>query len=121
MFAEQITPVTVPRPRGAPAQLIEGTSNFARRPRLEALAKLKPVVRTGGTVTAGNASTINDGAAALLLASGAAVEKYGLKARARVLGFATGRSRAAHHGRGSDAGGRQSSRPVCVSRFPISM
>ena len=47
------------------------------------------MVRAGGTVTAGNASSINDGAAALLLASGAAVEKYGLKARARVLGFAS--------------------------------
>jgi 3-oxoadipyl-CoA thiolase len=46
-------------------------------------------VRAGGTVTAGNASGINDGAAALLLASGAAVQKYGLKARARVLGFAS--------------------------------
>ena len=47
------------------------------------------MVRAGGTVTAGNASGINDGAAALLLASGAAVEKYGLTVKARVLGFAS--------------------------------
>src|SRR6202167_2204082 len=71
------------------AQSIDRDEQLRPETTLEALAKLKPVVRAGGTVTAGNASTINDGAAALLLASGAAVEKYGLKARARVLGFAS--------------------------------
>jgi 3-oxoadipyl-CoA thiolase len=89
VFAEQIVPVTVPAAKGGAAQSIDRDEQLRPETTLEALAKLKPVVRAGGTVTAGNASTINDGAAALLLASGAAVEKYGLKARARVLGFAS--------------------------------
>jgi acetyl-CoA acetyltransferase family protein len=55
---------------------------------LEALAKLKPIVRPGGTVTAGNASGVNDGACALLLASEAAAKAHGLTPRARVLGLA---------------------------------
>lgn len=53
---------------------------------LEALAKLKPVVKADGTVTAGNASGINDGAAALLIASDEAVAQYGLKPRAKIIG-----------------------------------
>jgi 3-oxoadipyl-CoA thiolase len=89
VFAEQIVPVAVPAAKGTAAQSIDRDEQLRPETTLEALAKLKPVVRAGGTVTAGNASTINDGAAALLLASGAAVEKYGLKARARVLGFAS--------------------------------
>jgi 3-oxoadipyl-CoA thiolase len=89
VFAEQIVPVTVPAAKGGTAQSIDRDEQLRPETTLEALAKLKPVVRAGGTVTAGNASTINDGAAALLLASGAAVEKYGLEARARVLGFAS--------------------------------
>jgi 3-oxoadipyl-CoA thiolase len=89
VFAAEIVPVTVPPARGAPAQVVERDEQLRPETTLEALAKLKPVVRAGGTVTAGNASTINDGAAALLLASGAAVEKYGLEVRARVLGFAS--------------------------------
>jgi acetyl-CoA C-acetyltransferase len=56
---------------------------------LETLAKLKGVVREGGTVTAGNASGVNDGAAALLLASDAAAKQHGLTPRARVVGMAT--------------------------------
>jgi 3-oxoadipyl-CoA thiolase len=89
VFAEQIVPVTVPQAKGAPAHVIERDEQLRPDTTLEGLAKLKPVVRAGGTITAGNASGINDGAAALLLASGAAVEKYALKARARVLGFAS--------------------------------
>jgi 3-oxoadipyl-CoA thiolase len=89
VFAEQIVPVTVPQAKGAAAHLVERDEQLRPETTLEALAKLKPVVRAGGTVTAGNASGINDGAAALLLASGAAVEKYGLKVSARVLGFAS--------------------------------
>jgi 3-oxoadipyl-CoA thiolase len=88
VFAQQIAPVTVAQAKGAP-QLIDRDEGLRPETTLEGLAKLKPVVRAGGTVTAGNASGINDGAAALLLASGAAVEKYGLAARARVLGFAS--------------------------------
>src|SRR5579863_5477155 len=89
VFAEQIVPVSVAQAKGAPPQLVERDEQLRPQTTLEALAKLKPVVRPGGTVTAGNASTINDGAAALLLASAAAVEKHGLKPRARVLGFAS--------------------------------
>ena len=89
VFAEQIVPVSVPQPKGAPAQVVDRDEQLRPDTTLEGLAKLKPVVHAGGSVTAGNASTINDGAAALLLASGAAVEKYGLKPRARVIGFAS--------------------------------
>jgi 3-oxoadipyl-CoA thiolase len=88
IFAEQIMPVTVPQTKGAPAQVVERDEQLRPDTTLEGLAKLKPAVRAGGTVTAGNASGINDGAAALLVASATAVEKYGLKPRARVLGFA---------------------------------
>ncbi len=56
---------------------------------LEGLAKLKPIVRNPGTVTAGNASGVNDGAAAMILASEAAVKKHGLTPRARILGLAS--------------------------------
>ena len=88
VFAQQIVPVTVAQAKGA-AQVIERDEGMRPETTLEGLAKLKPVVRPGGTVTAGNASGINDGAAALLLASGAAAEKYGLNIKARVLGFAS--------------------------------
>ena len=89
VFAGQIVPVTIPQSKGAAAYAVERDEQPRPETTLEGLAKLKPVVRAGGTVTAGNASGINDGAAALLLASGAAVEKYGLKVSARVLGFAS--------------------------------
>jgi 3-oxoadipyl-CoA thiolase len=89
IFAEEIVPVAVPQAKGAPGHVVDRDEQLRPETTLEGLAKLKPVVRAGGTVTAGNASTINDGAAALLLASGRAVEKYGLTARARVLGFAS--------------------------------
>jgi len=89
VFAAQIVPVTVPETKTDPAHVVERDEQLRPDTTLEGLARLKPVVRAGGTVTAGNASAINDGAAALLLASGAAVEKYGLEARARVLGFAS--------------------------------
>jgi 3-oxoadipyl-CoA thiolase len=89
VFAEQIVPVTVAPAKGAAAQVVERDEQLRPDTTLAGLAKLKPIVRAGGTVTAGNASGINDGAAALLLASGAAIEKYGLKARARILGFAS--------------------------------
>ena len=84
--------------KSAPAIIVDKDEYPRPDTTLEALAKLKPVVRADGTVTAGNASGINDGAAALLLASAAAVEKYALKPRAKVLGFASApnRARAAH-------------------------
>jgi 3-oxoadipyl-CoA thiolase len=89
VFAEEIVPVSIPQAKGAADQVVERDEQLRPETTLEGLAKLKPVVRAGGTVTAGNASTINDGAAALLLASAAAVEKYGLEPRARVMGFAS--------------------------------
>ena len=88
VFAAQIVPVTVPQAKGA-SHVVERDEQLRPQTTLEALAQLKPVVRPGGTVTAGNASGINDGAAALFLASGAAAERFGLKACARVLGFAS--------------------------------
>ncbi|MGK5025767.1 3-oxoadipyl-CoA thiolase [Janthinobacterium sp. RB2R34] len=88
VFEREIVPVAVPQKKGDPRMV---TSDEHPRPdtSLEMLAKLKGVVRPDGTVTAGNASGLNDGACAILLASGAAVDKYQLKARAKVLGMAT--------------------------------
>ncbi len=92
VFAAQIVPVPIPVMKGAATHAARTHVERDEQPRpdttLEGLAALKPVVREGGTVTAGNASGINDGAAALLLASAAAVDKFGLEPRARVLGFA---------------------------------
>ena len=90
VFAQQIVPVIIPGDKkGAPAQIVDRDEYPRPETTLEGLAKLKPVVKPDGTVTAGNASGINDGAAALLLASAAAVEKYSLTPRAKVLGFAS--------------------------------
>ena len=86
-LAEEIVPVEVAAGKGAP-HLVERDEHPRRDTTLAALAKLKPVVRNPGTVTAGNASGVNDGAAALLLASSAAVARHGLTPRARVLGMA---------------------------------
>jgi 3-oxoadipyl-CoA thiolase len=86
-FAGEIVPVTVP---GKQESIVVATDEHPRPgTTLEALAGLPPVVRPGGTVTAGNASGINDGAAALLLASERAVREHGLTPLARVLGMAT--------------------------------
>lgn len=90
VFAQQIVPVSIPGDNKAePARIIERDEYPRPDTTLEGLAKLKPVVKPDGTVTAGNASGINDGAAALLLASAAAVEKFSLTPRAKVLGFAS--------------------------------
>ncbi len=87
-FEGRIVPVTVPGGKAGPV-----TVDKDEHPRadttLEALAKLKPIVRAGGTVTAGNASGVNDGAQALLLASADAVKRLGLTPLARVVGMAT--------------------------------
>ena len=74
---------------------------------LEALAKLGGIVREGGSVTAGNASGVNDGAAALIVASGEAAEAHGLQPIARILGYATAGVCAAGHGNWADPGGRE--------------
>ncbi len=85
-LAAEIVPVTIAQRKGDP--IIVDRDEHPRLTSLDALAKLKPIVRDGGTITAGNASGVNDGAAALVIASQAAVEKYGLTPRARVLGTA---------------------------------
>ena len=85
-LAAEIVPVTISQRKGDP--LIVDTDEHPRLTSLEALAKLKPIVRDGGTVTAGNASGVNDGAAALIIASDEAVKRHGLTPRARVLGTA---------------------------------
>ncbi len=85
-FAAEIAPVSIPRRKGDP--LIFDQDEHPRLTSLEALAGLKPIVREGGTITAGNASGVNDGAAALIVASQVAVDKYGLTPRARILGAA---------------------------------
>jgi len=86
-LAREITPVHVPQKKGDP--VVVDKDEHPRETSLEALAKLKPVVREGGTVTAGNASGVNDGACALLLADEASAAKHGLTPKARVVGMAT--------------------------------
>ena len=86
-FDIEITPVTIRPKKGEP--VVVGQDEHPRATTLDTLAKLKPVVRPDGTVTAGNASGINDGAAALLLADEANAVKYGLKPLARVVAMAT--------------------------------
>lgn len=87
VLAEEITPVTVPGRRGE--ETVVGEDEHPRETSPEALARLRPAFRPGGTVTAGNSSGVNDGAAALLLASGEAVRRHGLTPLARVGGSAT--------------------------------
>ncbi len=85
---KEIVPVTIPQKKGDP--LIVAKDEHPRATSMEALAKLKPVNRMdGATVTAGNASGVNDGAAALIIASAAAVNKYCLTPIARIIGGAT--------------------------------
>src|SRR5437868_13558747 len=79
-FAEEITPIVIPGGRAGPIT-IDKDEHPRPETTLEALAKLKPIVRNPGTVTAGNASGVNDGAAAMILASEAAVKKHGLTPR----------------------------------------
>ncbi|WP_213955177.1 MULTISPECIES: 3-oxoadipyl-CoA thiolase [unclassified Variovorax] len=86
-FDAEITPVSVPQKKGDP--IIVSKDEHPRDTTMEALAKLKGVVRPDGTVTAGNASGVNDGACAILLADEATAGKYGLTPRARVVGMAT--------------------------------
>jgi len=89
IFAEEIAPVSIPRRKGDPI-VVDRDEHPRPDTTLEALAKLgTPFRKTGGTVTAGNASGVNDGAAALLIASEAAARKHGLTPRARVIAMAT--------------------------------
>jgi acetyl-CoA C-acetyltransferase len=86
-FEQEIVPVLIPQKKGDPIRFAQ--DEHPRATSLEALAKLKPVVRPDGTVTAGNASGVNDGACALLLANGEVAAQYGLTPRARIVGMAT--------------------------------
>ncbi|MFK0091391.1 3-oxoadipyl-CoA thiolase [Pseudomonas sp. NPDC090592] len=87
-FAEEIVPVRIAHKKGE--TIVELDEHLRPETTLEALTRLKPVNGPDKTVTAGNASGVNDGAAALILASAEAVKKHGLTPRARVLGMASG-------------------------------
>jgi 3-oxoadipyl-CoA thiolase len=86
-FESEIVPVEIPQKKGDAIKFV--ADEHPRETSLEALAKLKGVVKPDGTVTAGNASGVNDGSCAVLLASEEAAIKYGLKPRARVIATAT--------------------------------
>ncbi len=86
-LAREICTVTIPQKKGDP--VVVDTDEHPRATSMAALARLKGVVRPDGTVTAGNASGVNDGACALLLANEEAAKRYGLTPRARVVGMAT--------------------------------
>ena len=86
-FDAEIVPVTRPQKKGE--AIVVARDEHPRETTLEALARLKGVVRPDGTVTAGNASGVNDGACALLLADEATAARHGLTPKARVLGMAT--------------------------------
>ncbi|SDR55725.1 3-oxoadipyl-CoA thiolase [Paraburkholderia tuberum] len=86
-LAQEIVGVTIAQKKGDPITVMQ--DEHPRETSLETLAKLKGVVRPDGTVTAGNASGVNDGAAALLLANEETTKRFGLTPRARVLGVAT--------------------------------
>ncbi|GAA5617816.1 3-oxoadipyl-CoA thiolase [Brucella anthropi] len=86
-LAKEIVPITISQRKGDPVVVVK--DEHPRATSLEALAKLGTPFREGGTVTAGNASGVNDGAAALIIASEAAIRKYGLTPIARIMGGAT--------------------------------
>jgi acetyl-CoA acyltransferase len=86
-FESEITPVEIAQKKGDPIKFL--ADEHPRETSLEALAKLKGVVKPDGSVTAGNASGVNDGSCAVLLASEQAAARYGLKMRARVIAMAT--------------------------------
>ncbi|MFN3943852.1 MAG: 3-oxoadipyl-CoA thiolase [Allosphingosinicella sp.] len=85
-LAAEIVPVEIPQRKGDP--ILVDKDEHPRATSVEALAKLRPIVREGGTVTAGNASGVNDGAAAMIVASEEAARRHGLTPRARVVGAA---------------------------------
>jgi acetyl-CoA acyltransferase len=86
-FDAEITPVTIPQKKGD--AIVVSKDEHPRDTTMEVLAKLRPVVRADGTITAGNASGVNDGACALILASEGEAARNGLTPRARVIGMAT--------------------------------
>lgn len=86
-LADEIIPVVVPKSKGE--NVVVDKDEHPKLTSLEKLSSLKPIVHENGTVTAGNSSGINDGAAALIIASAAAIKKYNLKPKARILGMQT--------------------------------
>ena len=86
-LGQEITPVSIPRRKADP--VVFNTDEHPRQTSLDKLAALPTPFRDGGTVTAGNASGVNDGAAALIVASEVAIKSYGLTPKARILGAAT--------------------------------
>jgi len=86
-FDAEITPVTIAQKKGDP--IVVAKDEHPRETSMEALAKLRGVVRPDGTVTAGNASGVNDGSCALLVADEASAARYGLTPKARIVGMAT--------------------------------
>jgi acetyl-CoA C-acetyltransferase len=109
-FRDEIVPIEIPQPKG-PAVVFD-TDEYPRPgTTAEALAKLKPAFRPDGTVTAGNASGINDGAAALLVMSGHMAERYGLKPLARIAAFGSAGVEPAIMGTGPIAATR-----ICLNR-----
>jgi 3-oxoadipyl-CoA thiolase len=86
-YNDEIIPVTIPQRKGDP--IIVDKDEHPRATSIDKLSALKAPFRAGGSVTAGNASGVNDGACAILLASDEAIEEYGLTAKARILGAAT--------------------------------
>lgn len=87
LLQTEITPVHIPQRKGEP--IVVDTDEHPRATTLEALSKLKPIVRPDGTITAGNASGVNDGACALLIASESMAREQGLTPRARVVAMAS--------------------------------
>ena len=88
VFRDEIVPVTLHGKKGE-ARIFDTDEHPRPDTTIEALAKLKGVVTPDGSVTAGNASGVNDGACALLIASSAAAERFGLRPKARIVGMAT--------------------------------
>jgi 3-oxoadipyl-CoA thiolase len=93
-LAEEIVPVTLPSKKGdptrgreAPAEVVFSKDEHPRETSLEALARLKPIVKENGTITAGNASGVNDGSCAMIVASESAAKRHGLTPRARIVGM----------------------------------
>ena len=115
-FKHEIVPLPIPQKKGDP-RIFDTDEHPRPDTTLEALSKLKPVVKPNGTVTAGNASGVNDGSCALLIASKAAVSKFGLTPRARIVADNHGGSCAAHHGIRTRSGHTKNSRQDRVETF----
>lgn len=88
IFAEEIVPVTIPQRKGDPI-VVSNDEHLRPETTLEGLAKLKPITKVDGTITAGNSSGVNDGSCAVLLASDELIQRYQLKPRAKIIGMAT--------------------------------